>query len=364
MWKRLKLPRKYPSYQFLCYDKGGPKEPPPMQYISKKVRSQQHIANEETDILNELNDASLIGTDLVQEAKRKKKWADSSFIVNLFRGQIEYREIFPFPSPMLTKTQHDEVVNMIEEIRQFLQSKKKLIMEHDSAEAFSKGYLEELIDYGIFSINTPTQYGGLGFNLYQICAVLEAIAEYDLSLSCMLLAHNVLGCEVINRYASQTLKESFGHKVGEGKLATFILEERARFQIRSSSVSTKARKVENGYVLNGIKFGVLLANIADLFIVFAVLQIPAGNKFELSAFLVERKNNDGIIIGTPLKKMGMRSCPQCMVQFKDVMVPAENMLGIMGEGFSIATEITNQSRIVLTSIIAGKFSCTGPFGAV
>lgn len=107
-----------------------------------------------------------------------------------------------------------------------------------------------------------------------------------------------------------------------------------------AGIQCKAWKDGDDYIIDGTKFWITNAILADFFVVFA----KTGEKRkELSAFIVDA-DLPGVKVAPPVKKMGLRESPTCAISFKQCKVPNENLLGKEGEGFKIAMDTFNASR--------------------
>src|SRR5437764_11728380 len=107
---------------------------------------------------------------------------------------------------------------------------------------------------------------------------------------------------------------------------------------------TRAAADGDGWVMNGEKNWITHLGIADLFVVFAVTDPDEGHSRGISAFVVER-DWPGVSIGKLEHKMGIRGSPTGQPVFADVRVPAENLIGEVGEGFKVAMATLDRSRL-------------------
>jgi alkylation response protein AidB-like acyl-CoA dehydrogenase len=109
------------------------------------------------------------------------------------------------------------------------------------------------------------------------------------------------------------------------------------------AAKTKAVLSPDGktYRLTGTKQYITNAGFADLFTVFAKIQAPDGEKF--TGFLVER-SSPGLTVGPEEHKLGIRGSSTCALYLEDCAVPAENVLGVIGQGHKIAFNILNIGR--------------------
>jgi len=135
-----------------------------------------------------------------------------------------------------------------------------------------------------------------------------------------------------------------------GKFGAFALTEPGAGS-DAGAVRTVAARDGDSYILNGSKCFITSAEYADVYIVFASTDRSKGIK-GLSAFLVER-SLPGISVGKHENKMGIRISNTCDVVFEDVRVPADNLVGNEGEGFSIAMKTLDLSRPFVAAAAVG-----------
>jgi alkylation response protein AidB-like acyl-CoA dehydrogenase len=116
----------------------------------------------------------------------------------------------------------------------------------------------------------------------------------------------------------------------------------------AAGIITQARREGAKYILNGYKTFITNAGIADLYVVFATVDVSLGLR-GVTAFIVE-KDWPGVLPGKKEKKLGIRASYTASLALEDVEVPLDNRLGEEGEGFQIAMRTFDTSR---THIAAG-----------
>ena len=125
------------------------------------------------------------------------------------------------------------------------------------------------------------------------------------------------------------------------KLGAFALTEPSAGS-DPASLMTQAHREGREYVLNGYKTFITNAGIADIYVVFATLDISLGHR-GITAFIVE-KDRQGLLPGKKEKKMGIRASHTATLALEDLRVPVENRLGAEGEGFKIAMKTFEYTR--------------------
>jgi alkylation response protein AidB-like acyl-CoA dehydrogenase len=203
--------------------------------------------------------------------------------------------------------------------------------------------IKECAELGYFGFTVPEEYGGLGMSATAFMGVLEELCSACAGFGIMLSVHCSLTCEIIKLFGSDELKQKYlpamaaGEKIG----AYCITEPNAGTDI--AALSTTAEDKGDHYLLNGTKTFVTNAGFADVLIVFAKTHPEEGRK-GISCFVVD-KASEGIMVGAPEKKCGIKASDTREINFSDVKVPKENLLGNPKDGFKQAVIILNSGRI-------------------
>jgi alkylation response protein AidB-like acyl-CoA dehydrogenase len=203
--------------------------------------------------------------------------------------------------------------------------------------------IKECAELGYFGFTVPEEYDGLGMSTTTFAGVLEEICAACAGFGIMLSVHNSLTCEIIKLFGSEELKKKYlplmaaGEKIG----AYCITEPQAGTDI--TSLSTNAVDKGDHWLLNGTKSYVTNAQFAGVFIVFAKTHPEEGRK-GISCFVVD-SDLDGITLGKPERKCGIKASDTREISFADVKVPKENLLGNLKDGFKMAVTILNSGRI-------------------
>nr|XP_054406548.1 complex I assembly factor ACAD9, mitochondrial isoform X3 [Pongo abelii] len=276
-----------------------------------------------------------------------------AFAKELFLGKIKKKEVFPFP-----EVSQDE----LNEINQFLGPVEKFFTEEvDSRKIDQEGKipdetLEKLKSLGLFGLQVPEEYGGLGFS-NTMYSRLGEIISMDGSITVTLAAHQAIGLKGIILAGTEEQKAKYLPKLASGEhIAAFCLTEPASgsdaASIRSRATLSEDKK---HYILNGSKVWITNGGLASIFTVFAkteVVDSDGSMKDKITAFIVER-DFGGVTNGKPEDKLGIRGSNTCEVHFENTKVPVENILGEVGDGFKVAMNILNSGRFSMGSVVAG-----------
>ncbi|HZG15434.1 MAG TPA: acyl-CoA dehydrogenase [Candidatus Bathyarchaeia archaeon] len=206
--------------------------------------------------------------------------------------------------------------------------------ERDEEERFDRSIFNKMAELGLTGIPWPEKYGGAGADYLSYVIAVEELSRVDSSIGVTLSAHVSLASWPLYKFGTEEQKQKFLRPLAEGKkMGAYCLTEPGSGS-DSAGMRTTAVKDGDHYILNGSKIFITNAGEAEIYIVFAVTD-PALKHKGISAFIVE-KGMEGFTMGKKEKKLGIRSSPTLAVNFEDVRVPKENLLGEEGQGFKIA----------------------------
>jgi len=213
--------------------------------------------------------------------------------------------------------------------------------------------LRKAAEVGFESILTPERFGGMELDLASSMVVAEELAR-DGSFGGWHGAHAGIGTLPVLLFGTEAQKAKYLPRLSSAELIGAYCLTEPHAGSDSLAAKTKAVLSEDGryYILNGQKAWITNGGRADLFTVFAKID---GEKF--TAFLVERAFG-GVTNGKEERKMGIKGSSTTVVNFDDVKVPVENLLGEIGRGHIIAFNILNLGRLKLgpSSVGASKAS--------
>jgi acyl-CoA dehydrogenase family protein 9 len=212
--------------------------------------------------------------------------------------------------------------------------------------------LARMRENGLFGLSIPEAYGGAGLNTQEYLRVVEGIARLDLSVALVSLAHLSIGVKGLVLFGSDEQRAKYLPRAASGETIFAYALTEPLIGSDAKHITTRAELTDDGrtYVLNGQKTYITNANYAGAMTVFAQLD-PAKPGF-MGAFVVETAWS-GVKIGKDMPKMGLKASSTAAVQFRDVRVPAENLLGKPGDGFKIAMTILNYGRLGLGAASVG-----------
>ncbi|MBM3803518.1 MAG: acyl-CoA dehydrogenase [Acidimicrobiia bacterium] len=223
----------------------------------------------------------------------------------------------------------------------------------EELEAKKEGLNEELLrkaaEIGLLGAGVPQAYGGEGLDQISSTILAEKTGRYG-SFATTFGAHTGIGTLPIVYFGREQQKSKYLPKLASGEwIAAYALTE-AESGSDALNARTKAALSPDGqhYLLNGTKMFITNAAFAHVFITFAKVD---GEKF--TAFVVER-DFPGVSVGPEEHKMGIRGSSTRTLILENARVPAENVLGEVGNGHKIAFNVLNFGRFKLgASVVAG-----------
>lgn len=235
-----------------------------------------------------------------------------------------------------------------EMVRDFTNNEIKPIAKKiDEEEKIPQELIKKIADLGLLGASFPVEYGGGGFGEIGYCIIQEEISRGCSSTATFIGAHQSIGTNAIYLGGNEELKQKYVVPLAQGKMiAAFCLTE-SQAGSDSFNIKTRAHLEGDYYILNGEKLWITNGGIAD------VLSVFARTEKGISAFVVETKW-DGVKIGPPEKKMGIRGSTTNPISFENVKVPKENLIGQEGRGFLLAMKTLDAGRLGLGAACIGS----------
>ena len=219
--------------------------------------------------------------------------------------------------------------------------------EIDRSNEFTRALWPRLGELGVLGITVEEEYGGPGLGYLEHVVAMEEISRGSASVGLSYGAHSNLCVNQIRRNGTDAQKRSYLPKLltGEHVGALAMSEPGAGSDV--VSMTMRAEKKGDRYLLNGTKFWITNGPCADVLVVYAKTE-PAAGARGMSAFVVERTFS-GFRTAQKLDKLGMRGSDTGELIFENCEVPAENVLGGVGMGVNVLMSGLDYERAVLAA---------------
>jgi isovaleryl-CoA dehydrogenase len=219
--------------------------------------------------------------------------------------------------------------------------------EIDRSNQFPRDLWPEMGALGLHGITVEEEYGGSGLGYLAHCIAMEEVSRASAAVGLSYGAHSNLCVNQIRRNGSEAQKRKYLPKLisGEHVGALAMSEPNAGSDV--VSMRTRADRRGDRYVLNGSKMWITNGPHADTLVVYAKTDPTAGSR-GITAFLIE-KGMKGFAPAQKLDKLGMRGSDTSELVFTDCEVPAENVLGAVGNGVNVLMSGLDYERVVLAA---------------
>ena len=219
---------------------------------------------------------------------------------------------------------------------------------------FEPTLVKKLGDLGFLGMLIPEQYDGLGLDALTYLMALEEISTHDASVGVMMSVHNSLPTQMILNYGTEVQKTRWLPSMARGELlGAFALSEPGSGS-DASALSTQAVRVGDDWILTGTKSWVTSGTHAGVILVMARTDTPDARRGGkgISTFIITPEL-PGFSVGKKEDKLGMRASPTVSLNFDEMRVPADRLLGAEGMGFIYAMQSLDHGRLGIAAQALG-----------
>ena len=290
------------------------------------------------------------------ESSREKEWRKPSFAKELYLGRFRLDLIHPHPTSSPEDVERGE--KFLTELRNFCEREVDSgLIEREAR--IPDEVAQGLAELGAFGIKIPREYGGLGLSHVYYNRALQIATLAHSSIGTMLSAHQSIGVpEPLKLVGTEEQKRRFLPRCARGAISAFLLTE-PDVGSDPARLAMTAVPADGGtaYELNGVKLWTTNGVVAELLVVMARVPAADGQRGGITAFIVEA-DSPGITVENRNAFMGLRGIENGVTRFHRVRVPAENIVGGVGNGFKIALRTLNTGRLSLPAMCAaaGKYA--------
>jgi acyl-CoA dehydrogenase len=208
--------------------------------------------------------------------------------------------------------------------------------------------VQAMAEADFFKLLLPEDLGGQGIKAIKICLAREILAGAYCPAD-VLLAMQGLGSYPLFIAGDDSQQQKYLLKIGKGQLLTTYALTEPEAGSDVNSIQSTAKETAGGFILNGKKRFISNGNAADILVTFVKTPLP-DNPNALSAFIVE-KGFAGFAITKKLEVIAPHDLVE--LEFDNCFVPADNLLGKLGDGFKIAMQTLQVFRMSVGAAAIG-----------
>lgn len=241
------------------------------------------------------------------------------------------------------------IQNMLRDFSQ--QYLKPTAAERDRSGTFPHLQLKQLAELGVLGMTVSPEWNGAGLDYVSLVLAIEEIAAGDGAISTIVSVQNSLPCAILQQYASEEYKQKYLTKLASGEwLGCFCLTEPQAGSDASALLCTAERQGDE-WVLNGTKQFITTGKNAQLAIVLAMTDRHAGKK-GISCFMIPT-DTEGYEVLRLEEKMGQTCSDTATIVLNNCRIPADHLLGHVGDGYKIALANLASGRIGIAAQSVG-----------
>ncbi len=227
----------------------------------------------------------------------------------------------------------DEQKQLQDEVQRFAENEvRPNAREYDVEEKYPYDIVDSAAEMGLCGATIPMEYGGAGYDAVDSVIIAEELFAADPGIALSILAAG-FGTEAIIEYGTEEQKERFLEPVAMGESVSGAAISEPDTGSDVSSVSTRAEKDGDEWVINGTKMWITNGSVGDFFIVLCKTDPDAEGRYNGFSQIVVEADRDGFESEKITGKMGIRASDTAELLLDDVRVPEENLIGTPGAGF-------------------------------
>ena len=243
----------------------------------------------------------------------------------------------------------DEQKQIREEVRRFAENEvAPVAKEYDVAEKYPHEVMDKAAEMGMLGSIIPMEYGGAGYNNLESAIITEELFAVDPGIGLCITSAS-FGAHAIMEYGTDDQKERFLSPIAEGEaiMGAAISEPDTGSDV--SSVSTRAEKDGDEWVINGNKMWITNGSVGDYYVVLCETDPDADGRYNGFSQIVVEADRDGFESEKITGKLGIRSSDTAELILNDVRVPDENLVGTRGMGFLQQMQFFDETRTAVAA---------------
>jgi len=239
-------------------------------------------------------------------------------------------------------------------IRDFVNSEiRPIVREFEQQNKYPSEVVELMKGMGLFGLLIPSRYGGQEVDVVTMSIVFEEISKVWMGVAGILGSHT-LACHMISQHGTEEQKLKYLPDLASGKRRTGIALTEPDAGSDVQSISTKAWRDGDDYIVRGRKMWITNARHADPLPVLVKTNTEASPRHAGMSILLIDQQSDGLVVSRDMGKLGYKGPETCEVLLDDVRVPSSNLLGgVEGRGMQQALSALEVGRINIAARAVG-----------
>jgi acyl-CoA dehydrogenase len=236
-----------------------------------------------------------------------------------------------------------------DEVRRFAEAEiDPIASEYDREEKYPHEVMDKAAEMGLTGANIPIEYGGAGYSTLEVALITEELFAVDPGIALSITSAS-FGADAIIGFGTEEQKEKYLEPVakGEAVMGAAISEPDVGSDV--SSVSTRAEKDGDEWVINGNKMWITNGTVGDYFVVMVETDPEAAGRYNGFSQVVVESDRDGFKTDKITGKLGVRGSDTAELIFDDVRVPEENLVGNRGGGFLQLMQFFDETRTAVAA---------------
>ncbi len=238
----------------------------------------------------------------------------------------------------------DEQKQLKKTVREFSNEEiRPVAREYDRTESYPWEVVEKAAANGLLAPQIPMEYGGAGYDVLETALVVEELFAADPGVG-LCVSSSGFGTEAIIGFGTDEQKERFLEPVANGEMISGAAISEPDTGSDVSSVSTRAEKDGDEWVIDGNKMWITNGSVGDFFVVLCETDPDAEGRYNGFSQIVIEADREGFEAEKITGKMGIRASDTAELILDDVRVPEENLIGTRGAGFLQVMQFFDETR--------------------
>jgi acyl-CoA dehydrogenase len=236
-----------------------------------------------------------------------------------------------------------------DEVRRFAENEvAPVATEYDREEKYPYEVMDEAAKMGLTGANIPVEYGGAGYSTLEMALIIEELFAVDPGIG-LCITSAAFGGEAIMGFGTEEQKEEYLTPIANGETVMGAAISEPDVGSDVSSVSTRAEKDGDEWVINGNKMWITNGSVGDYFVVMTQTDPEAEGRYNGFSQIIVESDRDGFTAEKITGKMGIRASDTAELIFDDVRVPEENLVGTRGGGFLQLMQFFDETRTAVAA---------------